>query len=103
MDEDPEQRRDLRLEATELFVKQQLLANLGPAAARRRGNLCRQQLANEKHTNDLTFRALSNLIGDERQEFIHNSESKLLEPPRATRITSSLSSRPAVKSLAGEG
>ena len=37
MEEDRDQRRDLRLEAAERFVKQQWSANLDPAAARRRG------------------------------------------------------------------
>ena len=85
-EQDHEQRRDLRLEATALFVRQQLSANLGPAASRRRGNLFRQQLANEKYTNDMTFRVLNNVSGQERADFIQFAESKLLEPPRETRI-----------------
>ena len=86
MEEDHEQRRGLRLEAPELFVKQHLSANLVHAAARRRGNLFRQQFANEKYTNDMASWALNTLSGEERQEFIHFAETKLLEPPRATGI-----------------
>ena len=82
---DHEQWRDLRLEATELFVRQQLSANLGPAASRRRGNLFRQQLANERYTNDMTFRVLNKLSGQERADFIHFAESKL-EPLSEPRI-----------------
>ena len=75
-EQDREQRRDLRLEATELFVLQKLSANLGPVASRPGGNLFRQRLANERYANDMTFRVLNNLSGQERADFIHFAESK---------------------------
>ena len=86
VESDQDQRRDLRLEATVLFVRQQLSANLGPAASRQRGNLFGQQLAHERYKNDMTFRVLNNLSGQQRADFIHFAESKLLEPPCETRI-----------------